>query len=289
MIFTERSLRIIKNAEIVAEETTKVVLPVHLLMGALLERTGVCGELVLHFPNLYEILYGQVNNLKLDLPEQVLNYEPFTTGISNTTKQVIQNAELRMERYKQGYINEGLLIHSLLKLNDPLTIEFTKGVDVSCILEIVSSPRDMVISLEDYLFPEIDKKGLTFRKAESNDFVSLKYFIEKEFGSGWLTAVENGFTKAEIPIYIAVDCGEIIGFAGFDIVRNKKGLFGPMGMSFTKRIQGIGYTLLHCCLKEMKEIGYEYAVIGQAGPIEFYEKSCNAVVIPKRFDCHQKE
>ena len=104
-----------------------------------------------------------------------------------------------------------------------------------------------------------------------------------------MSAVQNGFSKEEIPIYIAIIDGEIIGFAGYDIVRNKKGLFGPMGTTLTKRIQGIGYTLLHYCLKEMKEIGYEYAVIGQAGPIEFYEKSCNAVVIPKSFDRSQKE
>ena len=26
----------------------------------------------------------------------------------------------------------------------------------------------------------------------------------------------------------------------------------------------------------MKKSGYEYAIIGQAGPIEFYERSCNA-------------
>ncbi|WP_425454571.1 hypothetical protein [Gracilibacillus dipsosauri] len=38
--------------------------------------------------------------------------------------------------------------------------------------------------------------------------------------------------------------------------------------------------LLHYCLKEMKEAGYEYAIIGQAGPIEFYEKACQARVIP---------
>lgn len=30
----------------------------------------------------------------------------------------------------------------------------------------------------------------------------------------------------------------------------------------------------------MKEIGYEYVIIGQAGPIEFYERCCNAKVIP---------
>lgn len=54
-----------------------------------------------------------------------------------------------------------------------------------------------------------------------------------------------------------------------------------MGTSITKRTQGIGNALLHYCLNEMKEIGYEYAIIGEAGPIEFYEKSCNAVIIPK--------
>lgn len=52
-----------------------------------------------------------------------------------------------------------------------------------------------------------------------------------------------------------------------------------MGTSLSNRMQGIGYTLLHYCLYEMKEIGYEYAVIGEAGPLEFYEKACNAVVI----------
>ena len=89
--------------------------------------------------------------------------------------------------------------------------------------------------------------------------------------------------KKSIPIYLAEDCGELIGFACFDVVRGKKGLFGPMGTALSKRIQNIGYSLLHHCLNEMKEIGYEYAVIGEAGPIEFYEKSCNAVLIPKPF------
>ncbi|WP_282172419.1 hypothetical protein [Cytobacillus firmus] len=33
-------------------------------------------------------------------------------------------------------------------------------------------------------------------------------------------------------------------------------------------------------LNNIKEIGYGYAIIGGAGPIEFYEKACRAVVIP---------
>jgi len=54
-----------------------------------------------------------------------------------------------------------------------------------------------------------------------------------------------------------------------------------MGTAILNRTQRIGYMLLHSCLKEMKDIGYEYAVIGEAGPLEFYEKACNAVVIPR--------
>ncbi|WP_309446338.1 hypothetical protein [Peribacillus butanolivorans] len=72
----------------------------------------------------------------------------------------------------------------------------------------------------------------------------------------------------------------MVGFAGFDIYKNKKGYFGPMGVSVSNRISGIGYSLLHNCLKDMSNVGYEYAIIGAAGPIEFYEKACNAVVIP---------
>ncbi|SFM47494.1 Predicted N-acetyltransferase YhbS, partial [Gracilibacillus orientalis] len=184
-------------------------------------------------------------------------------------------------RFKQIYLNEGHLVDAIFRNNDYSTSAIFDGLDVSRILEIVSHPRDMIVSLKDYSFPNIPTSNMTFRKAEQIDATSLKKFVEKEFGNGWLDSIENGFSKENIPLFIALDDEEIIGFACFDVVRNKKGLFGPMGTTYSKRVQGIGYTLLHLCLSEMNEIGYEYAVIGEAGPIEFYEKACNAVVIPK--------
>lgn len=51
-------------------------------------------------------------------------------------------------------------------------------------------------------------------------------------------------------------------------------------MATSNRDKGIGYDLLHHCLREMIEIGYEYAIIGGARPIEFYGIACNAVVFP---------
>ena len=54
-----------------------------------------------------------------------------------------------------------------------------------------------------------------------------------------------------------------------------------MGISLAYREGGIGQALLRRSLSEMQKLGYDYAVIGNAGPIEFYETACGAVVIPK--------
>ncbi|WP_409300140.1 GNAT family N-acetyltransferase [Peribacillus sp. SCS-155] len=105
--------------------------------------------------------------------------------------------------------------------------------------------------------------------------------MEDYFSKGWAETIRNGFLLAEPSIYIALDENEsIVGFAAYDRYKNKKGYFGPMGVTETNRIRGVGHALLHHCLKDMSEIGYEYAIIGGAGPIEFYQKACQAVVIP---------
>ena len=267
----------------VANQTTNIILPCHLLMGALSERTGTCGELSIHFPDLYDSLSNGMNNLVPDHEIQGVHYEPFASLIAPSTQRVLENAKKRMESYNQVFLNEGLIVQAIFDINDPFITSITSGIDIIKILEIVSYPRDMVVSLRDYLFPAVQHTGLTIRKATPNDLKSLKSFIAREFGTRWLPSVENGFSKKNIPIFLAEDCGELIGFACYDVVRDKKGLFGPMGTALAKRIHKIGYSLLHHCLYEMKEIGYEYAVIGEAGPIEFYEKSCHAVLIPKQF------
>lgn len=286
MRYTDRSLRILKYAEMEAERTTKIVYPIHLLLGVLLERTSVCAELSINYPNLSEIINKKVTDIQFDKEDKGLNYEPFTLNISQTTKRVLAQAENQMKRFNQVYLNEGHIVVAIFKVNDRLTRAIIDGLDVPLILEIVSLPRDMIVSLKDYSFPTLPKSRITYRKAKQKDAPSLKTFVEKEFGNGWIDSIEIGLLQENIPIFIALDGQGIIGFACFDVVRRKKGLFGPMGISFSNRIQGIGYTLLHYCLGEMKEIGYGYAVIGEAGPLEFYEKACNAVVIPKKFTDH---
>lgn len=281
MRFTERTLRIFKYAEIEAERTTNIIYPVHLVLGMLLERTGVCAELSIKNPELRELLVKRIKEVYSNTYEHGISYEPFKMNISLSTDQVLIHASNRMKRFKQIYLNEGHLADAIFKSNDDSTNSILEGLDVSSILAIMSSLRDMVVPLKDYEFPSILTSNINYRKAEQNDAASLKAFVESEFGNGWLDSIENGFLQDNIPIFIALDDNHINGFACFDVVRKRKGLFGPMGTSLSNRVQGIGYILLHHCLREMQEIGYEYAVIGQAGPLEFYEKACNAVVIPR--------
>ncbi|WP_313800784.1 GNAT family N-acetyltransferase [Cytobacillus sp.] len=118
------------------------------------------------------------------------------------------------------------------------------------------------------------------RRVNNNDYSSLLQFVEANFSSEWSKTLKDGFLTDAPSIYIAVAEKEIIGFAAFDVYKGRKCYFGPMGVSKSNRIKGVGTLLLHHCLREMKEIGYEYATIGGAGPIEFYEKACHSVVIP---------
>jgi hypothetical protein len=70
----------------------------------------------------------------------------------------------------------------------------------------------------------------------------------------------------------------VIGFAGYECTR--KGFFGPTGVIEAERGIGIGTALLIASLWGLRELGYVYAVIGSAGPTDFYERVVGAIVIP---------
>lgn len=282
MRFTERCLRIINYAELEARMNADIIYPVHLLKGLLLERTGVCAELYIHYPDLIEVVEKRLKELRFAHNEEGISYKPFSENISPSANQVLEIARERMQRFNQVYINEGHILDAIFRVNDQSIDGIFEGLDMSRIFEIVAYPRDMIVSLRDYSFPDIPATNITIRRVEQSDAALLKSFVQNEFGEAWLESIENGLSNEKIPMFIALNKEQIVGFSCYDVVRQKKGLFGPMGTSLSNRVKGIGSTLLHYCLREMKEIGYEYAIIGEAGPIEFYEKSCNAVVIPKK-------
>ena len=282
MRFTDRSKRILKNAEAIAKKTTELVYPVHILLAMLEEKTGVCAELNMSYPQLKEMLYARIESVYEEDLVEGIDVEPFSMNASESTKQVLEIAEQRMLRYGQLIINEGHLAEGIFRSDDPKTLAVLKGLDVAGMQHIVCTARDMAVHLRNYVLPSDMNTQLIFRRAEPTDRAALIDFVATQFGAGWVESIENGFAQVEIPIFLALDDGNIIGFACFDVSRNKKGIFGPMGTLKANRSRKVGYTLLHMALNEMNDIGYEYAVLGEAGPLEFYEKACGAVVLPRK-------
>ena len=104
-------------------------------------------------------------------------------------------------------------------------------------------------------------------------------WIELHFPGAWVSEAAVALSQQPATIYVAVKDGMLLGFACYDT--SAKGFFGPTGVDATARGQGIGEALLIATLKGMREAGYAYAVIGDPGPVAFYQKRLDALEIPK--------
>ncbi len=267
-----------KNAENEVEQSKSNALkPIHLLIACFYEKTGALGEVSLRCTLDAASLRAKVEDMKYTSTQNINESPLFNVNVTKEIIKVFEVAISIMEGYNQVYLNEGHVLKALIKTD--LIDKFLTDYNKEIILSLGTTSRDMITHLGSYTFPTISSHVV--RKVKHNDFDELVKYVEHNFSYEWSQTIKDGFKSRNPSIYIALNNeGEIIGFAAFDVYKNKKCYFGPMGVSESNRINGIGYSLLHHCLKDMKEIGYEYAIIGGAGPIEFYEKACNAVVIP---------
>ncbi|MBO8156344.1 MAG: GNAT family N-acetyltransferase [Bacillaceae bacterium] len=251
--------------------------PVHLLIACFNETEGALGEIVLKCSVNQDSLRALLNDINnLQYPQ--LNSEFFNLPVTEEVELVMDAAIRYMEGYNQVFLNEGHLLKAMIKTK--VVERLLSSEDQETIINLGTVPRDMIAHLGKYTFP--NKAELHHvRRAVKKDEYQLLRFVEDNFSEEWSRTIKGAFDQKEQPVYIAFDDdGNIIGFAAYDTYQNKKCYFGPMGVTKSNRVKGIGYALLHYCLRDMHQIGYEYAIIGGAGPIEFYEKACNAVVIP---------
>ncbi|WP_164669512.1 GNAT family N-acetyltransferase [Virgibacillus doumboii] len=274
----DRLVKIFKDAEKEAKISKYQVLqPAHLLLASIKQKTGALGEINLKCTLQETTLREIIENGKSNTKHRAISYDLFNMAVTEDVVNVMEVAFNYMERYNQIYLNEGHLLKALIKTG--VVDSFLTEEDREIIMNLGTTARDMITHLGAYTFPNITSNAV--RKVNKSDENNLVHFVEKNFSKGWSQTIREGFSSKEPTIYIALDTqGDIIGFAAFDVYKNKKGYFGPMGVTQSNRIKGIGYSLLHYCLKDMRDIGYEYAIIGGAGPMEFYEKACGAVVIP---------
>ncbi|MET4560030.1 GNAT superfamily N-acetyltransferase [Lysinibacillus parviboronicapiens] len=278
---TNRMISIMSNAENEAELSTyKVLQPVHFLIACLAEKGGALGEI--SWKSTLEVASLRVlaEELCTDLNQHTATSEFFSVPVTEDVLTVLEVAFQYMKKYKQVYMNEGHLLKALLTTH--MLDHYVSDEDKKILLSLGTASRDMIAYLDQYQFPQVHSNFI--RKVNAHDANDLLHFVEHQFSKQWSETIRSAFLLDEPSIYIAFDSkDEIVGFAAFDVYKNRKGYFGPMGVSHSNRVKGIGYSLLHHCLKDMQEIGYEYAIIGGAGPLEFYERACKAVVIPTAY------
>jgi predicted N-acetyltransferase YhbS len=77
---------------------------------------------------------------------------------------------------------------------------------------------------------------------------------------------------------IALRNDKLVGFACYDVTC--RGFFGPTGVLEAERGKGIGKELLLRSMFGLRELGYAYAIIGGAGPVDFFVKTLGAIPIP---------
>jgi predicted N-acetyltransferase YhbS len=131
------------------------------------------------------------------------------------------------------------------------------------------------------LQPVLDQqrgRGITIRRAQPFEITPVRQFIEENFSVAWADEISVGFANKPVSVFIATREGHVVGFAGYECTR--KAFFGPTGVAKTEREQGIGKVLLLAALSGLRQLGYVYAIIGGAGPVEFYQAAVGATVIP---------
>ena len=142
---------------------------------------------------------------------------------------------------------------------------------------------DMLVNLlklppVDAVLNELADAGIVVRRAQPFEITPVMEFVEREFSVAWADEISVGFANKPVTVFIATFEGEVVGFAGYECTR--RAFFGPTGVIEKMHSRGIGKALLLACLRGLRELGYVYAIIGRAGPVQFYESTVGAIVIP---------
>jgi GNAT superfamily N-acetyltransferase len=142
---------------------------------------------------------------------------------------------------------------------------------------------DMLVKLYELpplepLLAEQRDRGVLIRRALSPEKHHVTAWVGRHFSAFWVSECEAAFSRSPLSCFLALADGRLVGFACHDVTF--KGFFGPTGVSEAARGRGIGHALLLASLHDLRAMGYAYAVIGAAGPTEFYKKAVNAIEIP---------
>lgn len=118
----------------------------------------------------------------------------------------------------------------------------------------------------------------TIRTALPPEQHIIKDWVRANFSEYWVSEVSAAMAHQPPGCLVAVVDGGLVGFACHDATA--RGFFGPTGVSENQRGKGIGLALFYHTLAAMKAQGHAYAIIGSAGPVDFYVNAVGAMPIP---------
>lgn len=143
---------------------------------------------------------------------------------------------------------------------------------------------DMLVKLYELpdgskLYKRLEDNGIKIIRPMTPNKTKVVEWVRSQFGDGWADEISAAFTKFPVSCFIAYDVNEkkILGFAGYDCTY--RDFFGPTGVDEAQRGKGIGGALFLRCMEAMRDEGYGYAIIGSAGPVDFYSKIAGAIPI----------
>ncbi|MBB6062743.1 GNAT superfamily N-acetyltransferase [Thermosipho japonicus] len=139
---------------------------------------------------------------------------------------------------------------------------------------------DLIVKLYDLDFSYDLPENILIKRPIGPEKIHVLEWTLKNFGKLWASEVDVAFSKNPISVFVAYEkeSKDIVGFACYDTT--SRGFFGPTGVLKEYRKKGIGKALLLRALQDMMNVGYAYAIIGDAGPVEYYKKAVGAIEIP---------
>lgn len=143
---------------------------------------------------------------------------------------------------------------------------------------------DMLVKLYELpdgseLYSGLEQKDIKIIRPMTPNKHIVHAWIAKHFDEGWANETDTAFTHFPVSCFIAYDTKNkrILGFAAYE--STYRNYFGPTGVDPEARGLGIGRALCLRCMEAMRDEGYAYAIIGSAGPVDFYKKVVGATVI----------
>lgn len=145
---------------------------------------------------------------------------------------------------------------------------------------------DMLVKL--YELPPLEAviteqaaQGITIRRGLAPEKHHVLAWVRVHFSEFWVSECDVAFARQPVSCFLAIHEERLIGFGCYDTTR--RGFFGPTGVGEAARGRGTGKALFLACLHDMWAQGYAYAIIGGAGPTDFYSKVVGATKIENSY------